>query len=213
MEKQEERPAYVRFERKPKEDRNATVMAGKYVAKDVDYVLITPAGSKDEIIREVGEWLTQIKQQAKEGRMNPQWEAAYARAYEFWKSGQEIPLEGTPILGWPLLSPAQQSNLIAGANIRTVEDLAIANAEACSRMGMGAQELKQKAQAWLKAAKDIGSLASENAALRLQVATLTARNEELEKRNVALSRQLETAAPAVVSAVKAEAKPADVAIV
>ena len=43
----EERPAYVRFERRPMEDKAASIREGRYVAKDVDFALVTPPYSND----------------------------------------------------------------------------------------------------------------------------------------------------------------------
>ena len=40
------RPPYVQFEMRAVEDRQASIDAGHYVAKDVAYAIITPAGSR-----------------------------------------------------------------------------------------------------------------------------------------------------------------------
>ena len=56
----EERKPYVRFERMSVEDAAATLAAGRYVAKDVDYVLITPPYSKDVFKQKVKNWFEQV---------------------------------------------------------------------------------------------------------------------------------------------------------
>lgn len=184
-----DRPAYVRFEFRPVEDREASLKSGHFVTRDAEYVIITPAGSKDEVEKLVPEWLTQMKQQVREGRLKPEWENNYVRAYEHWKRGEEIPVNGTPIKGWPVLSPAQQKNAIS-ANVRTVEDLAAANGEALQRLGMGAVEMKQKAEAWLKAASSLGTVVQENSALKVKVRDLETQVKNLLERNQALAQQV-----------------------
>ena len=103
----------------------------------------------------------------------------YQRHYDAWKNGQELPLVGTPIRGWPVLTPSQQENLIR-VNIPTVEYLAEANDEGLARIGMGGLEQKRKAIAWLAQATDKGpltqqmaSLQTENDVLKMSVETLT----------------------------------------
>lgn len=186
----EDRPSYVKFERRPVEDRNASIKAGYEVFKDVDYALVTPVGSKDVIPRIVSEWFVQLRQQVKEGRMPESWLKQYEEAYKYWQNGQEPPLNGTPIKGWSLLSPAMQQNVI-GANILTVEDLAQANDEACRRMGMGAIGLKDKAANWLKASTGPGKLAAEMSAVQIKNRALEAQVAEMNDSMKQLKAELD----------------------
>jgi hypothetical protein len=172
MEIKEAQPPYVRFERRPVEDRPASMREGRYMTKDLDFAIVTPIGSKDMIPRVATEWLAYLEQQVKEGRFNAKWLDEYRAAYKAWQAGEEMPISGTPIKGWPLLSPAQQANVIS-ANILRVEDLAGINDEAIRRIGPGALEMKEKAVAWLKAAKGSGVAAQE-------VADLTAKARQLQ---------------------------------
>lgn len=178
-----EQPAYVRFERRAVEDKAATKASndGTVKYKDIDYALVTPPYSRDVHEQKVDVWLGQMKREASNGRLPHEWCDRYEEAYRRWKAGEEMPLDGTPIKGWPVISPAQQKTIIA-LNILTVESLAAANDEGCRRIGMGAVELKNKANAWLKQAKDKGPLTIENAALKDEVVSLKARNEKLEER-------------------------------
>lgn len=189
MQAQENRPPYVEFETRAVEDREASIEAGSYKTKDVTYALITPQGSKDKIEKEVEAWLADIRKAAQEDRFPSQWVEAYEHKYSKFKEGAEVPLDGTPILGWQLLSPANQKNVIA-ANIRTVEDLATANESALVGIGMGARGMKEKAISWLEAAKDTGKVAAENEALRK-------RDEEKDKVISDLQDQLKSLAKKV----------------
>src|SRR6476620_1808527 len=103
----EARPPYVEFEVRPVEDRDASIAAGCWQGKDVDWVIITPMGSKDRIERIAEEWLEKITNDAKNGRMPSEWVSGYKTAYKMWKEGQEVPLNGTAISNWPAASPAQ----------------------------------------------------------------------------------------------------------
>lgn len=189
-----ERPAYIRFEKRAVEDRAASLETGTAKTKDVDFVVITPVGTKDEIPRAVKDWLPHLKEQANQGRLPQEHLVYYTRGYEMWKQGEELPLEGTPIKGWPVLSPSQQQNCIS-ANVRTVEDLAALNGEGATRIGMGAQEMKQKAESWLKAAKDIGVVVQLNSALQVENARLKSTVAALEAKCNELAAKLQAATP------------------
>lgn len=190
LEKREDRPAYVRFQRRPLEDRAASTSEGRYVAKDVDFVLVTPPYSRDVFEQVADDWLAQMKKDAMNGRLPQDWYERYVESYERWKKGEELPLNGTPIKSWPVISPAQQKNLV-GLNILTVEDLAAANDEGRRRIGMGAQDLCDKAKSWLSQAKDKGPLTMENSALKTENRALKAANEQLEARVKELAERVE----------------------
>lgn len=205
---EKDRPAYIRFERRAVEDRAASEREGHFVSKDVDFAIVTPVGTKDEIPRNMAEWIPHLKQQVREGRLPASHEEHYIKCYEAFKKGEDLPTTGTPIKGWPVLSPAQQTNCIA-ANVRTVEDLAILNGEGAQRIGMGAQEMKSKAEAWLKASKDIGLVVQSNAVLLGENARLKATVESLTAKNNELAAKLQMATGQVAGAAKVEPKLAD----
>jgi hypothetical protein len=187
--------SYVRFERRPIEDREGSLRNGHYTSKDVDYAVITPPGSKDQIPREVKAWFAYLDQQVMEERIPVEWVDRYKAAYEKWKKGEEIPLDGVAIKGWGLLSPAQQVNLIA-IGIQTVEQLADLNEEMKNRIGLGAVEMQRKAKNWLDEANgpgkivarltaietDMGQLKSQNDAQRSVIEALRAENLELRNK-------------------------------
>ena len=189
-----DRPAYVRFETIAKEDKAASTRAGTYIGRDVDMALITPPYSKDVFKQQVDKWFPQLDVDAQQGRIPKEWVDKYKEAYRAWKNGQDIPLDGTPIKGWLRVSPAQQEAMIS-AGVRTVEDLAAANDEALRRIGMGAVELKNIAQAEIKASKDIGPVVRENAALKQSVSLLEGSVENLTKQVEQLTRMVQNQQP------------------
>lgn len=166
------RPPYVSFERRPIEDRNASIESGRYVAKDVDFVIITRPGSRDTVEKPAKEWLAEMEDKARKGRVPQEWLKHFSGAYEFWLKGESAPEQGTPIKGWSVVSPAMQETLVR-AGIRTVEDLAIAGQAELMGVGMGAISLKQKAQNWLDLSKDQGVAVEKMNQLQTKVADLT----------------------------------------
>lgn len=195
MVERKERPAYVTFHRVPVEDKNRSAAAGYYVAMDVDYVHITPSGTKDVMKFKVPQWFDNMKRDVAMGRMPQQWVDDYKKAYEAWKNGQELPLNGTPIKGWGVISPAQQETLI-GLRVLTVEDLASITDEGIRRLGMGAVDLKNKAKAWLSQMDDKGPLTMKVAALEQENAVLRGSVETLERQVASLMAQNGVVPPA-----------------
>lgn len=181
---------YVRFERTAIEDVAATRDAGHYVAKDVDVAHITPPYSKDIIKHKVVNWFTKLEGDVRNERIPREWVDKYKAAYAAWQKGQELPLDGFPIRGWGVCSPAQQETLIK-LHILTVEQLAAANDEGIRRIGMGGIDLKNKAEAWLKQLSKAGKPTIEIAALKKENESLSNSVASLEKRISELTNLVE----------------------
>lgn len=169
----------IRFTREAVDIPGAVSPTGVVQTRDVEYVHVTPPYSKDEVVKKAKAFFEECAQKVGAQRMPREDLAAYQQQYDAWKQGLEIPLVGTPIRGWPVLSPAQQENLIR-AKIPTVEYLSEVNEEGLRAIGMGGTEMKRKAVAWLAQAKDKGPLTleiaavrAENDVLRMSVETLT----------------------------------------
>lgn len=183
-------PALVKFQRVAVEDKSASAHAGRYVAKDVDYVTVTPLyGKGDGVIWKIPQWQMHLKHEVEAGRIPESWREEYLKQYARWQNGQEPSPTGTAIKGWGVLSPAQQENLLA-VNILTVEILAGLTDEGMGRVGMGALDLKRKAIAWLAQVGDKGPLTME-------VAAVKAENDVLKGSVESLSRQVESLKQAV----------------
>jgi hypothetical protein len=201
-EQREDRPAYVRFERVAIEDVVETLAQGHYVAKDVDMALITPPYSKDVMKYKVKAWFDILDQDVRNNRIPQRWVDNYKEAYRAFQNGQELPVNGSPIRGWGVISPAQQETLIK-MNVLTVEDLAAMNDEGMKRVGMGGIDLKNKAKAWLLQLKDVGALTLQMADLQKkfanQEATIVSQGEKMEemKRELAFYEKGNTTANVV----------------
>jgi len=91
-----------------------------------------------------------------------------------------MPVDGTPIRGWPVLSPSDQENVIA-VRIRTVEDLAEANEQTLMSLGIGSRTMKQKAQAWLDSSNSNGKATEKISALQSELKDQKNVNEKLQE--------------------------------
>lgn len=179
----QDRPPYVSYELRSVEDRSTSTETTK-AYKDVAFALITPMGSKDRIERVASEWFVQLRRQTEEGRFKHEWLYGLEKQYEAWKNDQEAPVDGTPLKAWPMVTPAQYKTL-TDLRLRSVEDLACANEEVISRIGMGGRTLSQKAKEWLESSKasapleELSRLKVENSELRAQVGQMSADLKEL----------------------------------
>jgi hypothetical protein len=179
--------ALVRFERVAVEDPRGVSLNGAVPMKDVEYAFITPpySSGNSEFVKDPKKWLAECHLKARNGGPADQRIAEhYQQQYDAWKQGMEIPEDGTPIRGWPMLTPAQQENCIR-VKIPTVEYLAEATADGLKALGMGSLDLKRKAIAWLAQAKDKGPLTLEIAAVRKE-------NDALKVSLDTLQRQVKT---------------------
>jgi FtsZ-binding cell division protein ZapB len=194
LQEREDRPALVSFEKVPVEDKEASLKAGHYVAKDVEYAN-TLVSTKDITTQKVSVWIANMEANVRAGRYKPEWRDQNLKKLEAWRNGQEIPLNGAAILGWPVISPAQQRTLI-GLNVLTVEDLAAINDDKARQIGMGSLDLKNKAKAWLAQRSDKGPLTIEIAALKSENNTLKASLQSLQAQVDKLVAQAQQPSPA-----------------
>lgn len=122
-------------------------------------------------------------QSDKEAFFRARW-SIIGRAYEAWKSGQEIPLEGTPLGVWPGINEAQAAAFRA-AGMKTVEQVATMPDSAAARVALpGVRDLQKQAQAFLEAedrgvaARRLTDQDEKIAALQEQLAAAMALLEE-----------------------------------
>jgi len=191
----QERPPFVTFEVRAEEDRQASIEAGHYVTKDVDYAIITPAGSKDRVERVAVDWFANLARQVEEGRFPQNWLDAFRSKFDYWKKGQELPVDGTSVRQWNVLSPSQCKTLL-DLHVLTIEDLAVANEETIARLGMGGRDLQRRAREWLKASTDVGKVSERSAALEAENEALKTRMAEMEKQLLQLQAASARRSPA-----------------
>lgn len=180
---------YVAFETRPEENRKKSEELGYVFMEDVHYARITPPGSRDVHYEKLPAWWMKLDREARSGRLLPQWIDAWKSNYERFRKGQEIPEDGTPIRGWTMITAAQQENLIA-CNVKTVEDLATLPSEGMGRIGMGALELRRRAESWLAqrdtngaGATKLAAALRENEQLKATIASLTEKVDALSKQS------------------------------
>ena len=202
---QQARPPHVVYERRAEEDRAASIEQGRYVSRDVDYAIVTPAGSKDRVERVVSDWFLMLAGEVKAERWPQVWLDQLRAGYDSWTRGQTPPESGTPLSTWPALSPAQVKNW-AQIGIRTIEELAEANEEALSAYGMGSRDMKSRAGLFLENAKsDSGPLVAKLRAAEELIASMEVRMKSLEA-------QLQAFAPVPAAAPALNPTPAPAAV-
>lgn len=191
----DKRPPFVWFEEQEYgRDVEASEKAGRPIPRVVVMACITPAMSKDEVVKVATEWLDKIKQEAIEGRYPPDWAQRFRMQYEEWLKGNELPREGTPIKTWPMLS-REQSRRILAFGITTVEDLAEVPDGDVTKLGLDGRYLRDTARGWLTEAKDKGALAKALADANVQIEDLRQSNADLRQRLAALEQAGERRGP------------------
>lgn len=179
------RPPYVEWEMREQEDRDASKLAGHYVGKDVPFAIITRPGTQDSLHKEAQVWLDELKVKERAGQVPNGWHQAFNHSFTEWKTGGsgEI-LDGMPLRSWTGLGPSTLKTLLS-AGLKTVEDLATLPDSQLGAIGQGATGLKQKAIAYLAAAKDTGKMAEKLESLTTQMTqlleTVSAQTKEIER--------------------------------
>lgn len=182
---------YVTFETKTVEDAVETRRQNQPVFKEQHYARITPPGSRDVQLEKLPNWWAKLDTEYRSGRVMSQWIEKWKGDFKKYEQGLEIPEDGTPIRGWKLLSGSQQETLLR-MNIRTVEALAHIGAEAMAYIGMGAVELKRRAEAWIQQNQDKAPMAIEMAAIKGENETLKATVANLTEKVAELAKQIDS---------------------
>lgn len=194
--KQEAKPPYVQFSYVPIEDRDASIAKGCPVYKDVAYATVTSAGSKDNVVRPVEDWFALLRKEVQQERFPADWLAHYEKAFEHFRKGEELPVNGTPIKTWPAITPSQVK-MLTEMHVLTVEQLAEANEQVIGAIGMGGRALKQKAVDFLASASDHGKVAMELETVRRDLAEALASKSDMTAQIVAQQKQLDALAATI----------------
>lgn len=170
----------VRFEMFAEQDETASSEQGRPVFSEHEYIEIRSPNDPFSLVHR--------RATAKDRNQFPQ-------TYKAWKEGVADPVTGTPLSQWTPIAKSQAEQLgIRG--VRTVEQFAEVSDDGCAQLGHGWLTLRNKAQAWLAAAKD----ASGTTKL---AAELSAANNEIRN----LQRQVQELATIRAEKDEAEAKP------
>ncbi len=169
----------VRFFKHPRQNEAKSKEEGRPIFEETDYIQIMQPGNKDSIV-------TRPATMRDKDRF-----AEHYRKYQAREDDDHI--EGTLLEQWPGMSRAQVEEF-KFLNIRTVEQLA--NMSDSNAQGiMGINTLKQKAAAYLEAAKDsavveqLAEQKNENDELRKLVAELSTKVEVLSEAQAAPKRR------------------------
>lgn len=176
------------------------------VGKDpVDWVLVAPSGPayektrtwhRVEKLRPPVDADATTKESLSYVNMAARWEVI-GPAYEAWKAGQEVPVDGTPLEAWSGVT-AEQARFLKAMSVRTVEEVRDMGDAAVSQLRFpNARQLPKLAKDYLEgadsAAKDakIAEMAERMAAME---AMLEARAEDKPKRGPGRPRKTESEA-------------------
>ena len=184
---QERHGFYVEFELRPEEDRDQTISQGMPIFKDVEFAIITMPGGGLVLDKVINNELLDEWKHGDKRRKPPSPFALHA--YEAWKEGREAPVNGTDLKNWPGVTPAQLKTC-QNATIRTVEDLAEANADSIGKLGMGGVSMMEKAKAYLKSA-NINKTSEQITALTVKVDDLTESSKKKDSQISELIEQLD----------------------
>lgn len=115
-------------------------------------------------------------------------------AYNAWKSGQEIPVDGTPLAAWAGVTQ-EQAEFMKKLGIRTVEDVTIMGDSTISQLSFpNARELPKLAKKYLEGA-ELTAKDAELEAMRERVAAMEdLLNEKTEKRGPGRPRKQDSEA-------------------
>ncbi|WP_375453716.1 hypothetical protein [uncultured Methylobacterium sp.] len=161
----------------------ASEQAGRDIFEDREHVKIVIAGDKhSEVVREA----TDVDRE--------RFHEVYRRFRA--KASEREQIVGTILDAAPFLSPSQRKEM-ESLNIFTVEQLAALSDTAKQKIGMGANEMVAKAQAFLKVAADTG-----------HATALAAQAERQNDEIAALKEQIRELASKLEAAVKPAASPA-----
>ena len=180
----------VKFFIKARENKTKSLKEGRSIFEDVEYVDIRVAGSRNG----------HVCRAARDGDKR-----RFPKHYEAFKQRTEMPVEGTPLVEWAIVTRSQAEEL-AFFNVKTVEQLA-AMSDTQAQKFMGMHSLRRKAKDWLTEAKENApalKLAEELRVRDEQFAELQAKFDKLSEMMESVSLQKNTAEPVVVAAAAPE---------
>lgn len=159
---EEDKRLFVQFYYEAVKNETKSAAEGRPIFDEVPMVKIITPGSRDVMVTKAGKNYQM--------RFPKQWEA-------FLKQGEQT-VNGTPLEQVPFLTVGQIAELKA-LNVQTLEQLANLSDTVMHRF-MGANKMKQQAQAYLLAAFDNAPLATMQAELEKRDARISALEQQIE---------------------------------
>jgi len=138
---------------------------------------------------EVFPWFDQLDERLRNGRISQRYRDHCRKAFAQWKERGDIPIDGTPVADWRMISPAQQNTLI-DAGINTIERVAEMNEDAMQTIGMGARDMKKKAVAFLEAGQGTEKTAAQIVTLTTKLDTEREQRHGLEEKVAELEQMI-----------------------
>jgi hypothetical protein len=168
-------------------DVEKTKDAGYEVPKLMTFILVTPHGHRGDPMEFFAEeWIERKGREAREGRYDHTWVAAFKDGLAQFREGNEIPREGTPLITWGRILKSRREQLVK--RFPTVEDLAAVPDATLGDIGMDGRVLRDMAKADVQAMKDLSPVVKEladakeeNRRLQEQVEKLAARVDAMDE--------------------------------
>ncbi|MDB4351930.1 hypothetical protein OAA60_00690 [Porticoccaceae bacterium] len=126
-------------------------------------------------------WFDKLAERRHHGQITDKYYEHCLAAYDAWVEKRAMPLDGTPVKSWNMLTSAQQTNLIE-LGLTTIERVATMTDDAMAAFGMGGRDVHNKAVAYLKT--------TDNNVASFEVKKLQDENERLEMRNKRQDEQM-----------------------
>jgi len=168
------------------QDVEASKKAGRPVPKVVPFVFIThDKYTRIELPAE--EWLARKRNEAIEGKEDPDWVTRWEMQYAAWKKGETLPEDGQPIKTWAALNKEQVLRLTALGYL-TVEQLSEVPDTNLAMIGLDGRYLRDLARKTLTQVQNGEALAKQVADLEQQGRDKDATIQGLMERVAALEK-------------------------
>ena len=169
---EEDKKLLVKFYVKPRPDSAETIKQGRPIFKDVEYIDIRIPGDRTGGVARPASHADKQR---------------FGAHYQAFKQRTEVPLDGTPLIEWPLITRSLAEEL-AFHHVKTVEHLSTMSDNNIGKF-MGLNALKAKAIKWLEQAGEeakVHELQEQLLERDERIATQGTQIEELQKQMLAL---------------------------
>lgn len=178
---EEDKKLLVKFYIKPRPDAAETIAQGRPIFKDVEYIDIRIPGDRTGGVARPASFADKQR---------------FGAHYQAFKQRTEVPVEGTPLIEWPLITRSLAEEL-AFHHVKTVEHLSTMSDNNIGKF-MGLNALKAKAIKWLEQAGEeakVHELQDQLLERDERIATQGSQIEELQKQMLVLMGDKQTEWP------------------